>query len=138
MKKKESDTKTQETEKVAEREKVGEGAIRKMGKQGGIAIKPKPVQLRDTQEREGQRRMTKERNIKTENTFSVLQEEDIKPLRKEKKSPQIVKTEKDEKKIYEGKGRRKIRKAYRERKGECETSPKSGLPKNYSNKGTQN
>ena len=33
-----------------------------MGTQGEMAIKPKPVEERDTQEREEQRRTTKERN----------------------------------------------------------------------------
>ena len=32
------------------REKLGEGAIRKMGKQGEIVTKPKPAEVRDTQE----------------------------------------------------------------------------------------
>ena len=59
-----------------------------MEKQGEIATKPKPVEVRDTQEKDGQGIMTKERNIKTENTFSVLQEDVT-----EEKSPQIVKTE---------------------------------------------
>ena len=62
--------------------------------------------------------MTQERNIKTENIFSVLQEEDTEPLR-------------------EGKVRGTIRKAQSKRKGESETGPKSGLPKKYSKKGTQ-
>ena len=53
-----------------------------MGTQGEIATKPKPVEERDTQEREGQR-MTMERNINTENTLNVLQEEDTEPLREE-------------------------------------------------------
>ena len=34
--------------------------------------------------------MTKERNIKTENTFSVLQEENTEPLRKEEEPPQSM------------------------------------------------
>ena len=55
----------------------------------------------------------------------------------EEESPRIIKTDKDEKKIYEGKGRGKIRKANRERKGESETRPNPGLPKNYSNEVTQ-
>ena len=42
--------------------------------------------------------MTKERNIKTENVFSILQEEDTQPIREEEETPQIVKTDKDEKK----------------------------------------
>ena len=102
-----------------------------MGKQGEIATKLKQVEVRDTQEREGQRK------IKTENTFSVLQE-DTEPLREEKKLPQIVKINKDKKKIYKRKGRGRIRKVHRERKGESETRPNTGLPKNYSNKENQN
>ena len=47
--------------------------------------------------------MTKERSIKTENIFSILQEEVTKPLPEEEELPQIVKRDKDEKKIYEGK-----------------------------------
>ena len=53
------------------KQKSWQGAITKMGKQEEIATKLKPVEERDTQDREGQRRMTKERNIKTE-SFSVL------------------------------------------------------------------
>ena len=66
----------QETEVVTGREKVYEGAIRKMGTQEEIATKLKTVEEKGTQIRVRKRRMTKERNIKTENTFSVLQEED--------------------------------------------------------------
>ena len=36
--------------------------MREDGKKGEIATKPKPVEEMDTQEKEGQRRMTKERN----------------------------------------------------------------------------
>ena len=43
-----SNTQKQETEEVARREKLGEGAIRKMGKQREIATKLKPVEVRDT------------------------------------------------------------------------------------------
>ena len=71
-----------------------------MGNRGEIARKLKPVGVRDTQGRAGQRRTTKERNIKPENTFTVLQEEDTQPSWKEEESLQIVKTDKDEKKIY--------------------------------------
>ena len=53
-----SNTQRQETEGVARREKVGEGAIRKMGKQREIVTKSKPAEVRDTQKREAQRRMT--------------------------------------------------------------------------------
>ena len=56
-----------------------------------------------------QRKMTKERNIKTENTFSALQEEDTEPLLEEEEPPQIVKIDKDEKKVSEGKRRERIR-----------------------------
>ena len=76
-----------------------------------------------------QRRMTKKRNIKTENIFSALQKDDTKPLREEEESPQIVKTDKDGKKIYEGKERGRIRKAHRERKGESEAKPNPRLQK---------
>ena len=64
----------QETEEVAGRVKVGEGSIRKIGKQGEVAIKPKPVEVRNTQEKE------------TENTFNILQEEDTEPLQEEEES----------------------------------------------------
>ena len=47
------------------RGKVGEGAIRNVGTQKEIVTKQKLV------EEKGQRRMTKERNIKTENTFNT-------------------------------------------------------------------
>ena len=57
------------------------------------------MEARDIQERERQRRMTKERSIKTENTFSILQEEDTEPLQEEVDSSQIVKTDKDERKF---------------------------------------
>ena len=52
--------------------------------------------------------MTKKRNIKTENTFSILLEKNTESLREEEKPPQIVKIDKDEKKILEGKGRGRI------------------------------
>ena len=70
-----------------------------MRTQGEITTKPKPVEERDTLERERQRKMTKERNLKTENTFSVLQEEYREPSLEEEKPAQIVKIDKDEKKI---------------------------------------
>ena len=60
------------------------------------------------------------------------------PLREEEEPPQIVKINKDEKKICEGKGRGRIRKAQSKSKGESEIGLKPVLPKNYSNKGTQN
>ena len=55
------------------------------------------MEEKDIQKREGQRKMTKERTIKTESTFSVLQEEDTESLREEEEPPQIVKIDKDEK-----------------------------------------
>ena len=48
---KDNNIQRQETEEVVGREKIGEGAIKKMGKQGEIATKPKPVEVRDTQEK---------------------------------------------------------------------------------------
>ena len=45
-----------------------------------IANKPKPLEARDTQEIEGKRKMTQERNMKTEITFSILKEEDTELL----------------------------------------------------------
>ena len=86
---------------ITGREKVDEGAIRMMGIQGQIATKPKLAEEKNTQKRE--RNMTKERNIKTENTLSILQEEDTEPLLEEEEPPSIVKIDKDEKKIIEGK-----------------------------------
>ena len=72
----------------------------------------------------------KERNIKTVNTFSVLQEEDAEPLQKEEESPKIVKTDKD----YEGKRRERLRKAHRE----SETRHNTVLSKNCSYERNQN
>ena len=63
-----------------------------------------------TQKREGQRKMTKKRNIKTENTFSVLQDEDTELILKEEKQHLIDKINKNKKKSFEGKGRGRIRK----------------------------
>ena len=60
--------------------------------------------------------MTKERNIKTENAFSVLHKKDTEPLQREEEPPQIVKIDEDEKKVCEGKERGRIRKAQSERK----------------------
>ena len=80
-----------------EREKVGEGAIRKRRTQGEIATKPKPAELKDTQRREEQRKISEERNIKTGNTFSVLQEEDKEPILEEDPPP-IIKVDTNEKK----------------------------------------
>ena len=67
------------------------------------------MDVRDTQERVKQRRMTKERNLKIEKkTFSILQGEDTEPLQEEEELSQIVKTDKDENKIHEGKERVRI------------------------------
>ena len=71
--------------------------------------------------------MTQERNIKTENTFNILQEEGTELLWEKEELTQIVKTDRDEKKIYKRKGRERIRKSHRERKGESETRPNPGL-----------
>ena len=124
-----SNTQRQETEEVAGREKVGE-QLGRLGNQGEIATKPKPVEVRDTQEREGHRRLTKEKNRKY---FHVLQE-DTELLRKEEESPQIVKTNKDEKKIYEGKGRCRIKK----RREKVKQDPTQDYQKTTPNKGSQN
>ena len=67
-----------------------------MGTQGEIATKPKPVEEKGI-EKKVQRKMIKEINIKTENTFNVLQEEDTEPLKEEVEPSQIVKIDKDEK-----------------------------------------
>ena len=56
-------TQRQETEEVTRREKISDGIIREMGKQGEISIKPKPVKEKDTQKKQGQRKRTKEGNI---------------------------------------------------------------------------
>ena len=64
-----------------------------------------------------------------------MQEEGTEPLWEEQPPPQIVKIDKDENKVFEGKGRGRIRRAHRERKRKI--GPKPGLPKNYSNEGTQ-
>ena len=131
---KDRNTQREETEVITKREKVDKEAIRKMGTQGEIATKSE----KDTQKRERQRKMTKERHIKTKNTFSVLQEEDTKSLQEEEKPPQIVKVDKDEKKIFERKRRGRKRKSQSKKKGPSEMGPKPGLPKNYSNKRIQN
>ena len=112
---KDINTQRKETEVVTGREKVDQGRIRKMGTQGEIATKPKPMEEIDTQKGEGQRKMTKERNIKTENTFSVLQEEVTEALCEEEEPSQIVKIDIDENKICEGKRREIIRKAHSEK-----------------------
>ena len=65
-------TQRQEIEVITEREKIGDGAIRKMETHREIDTKPKPVEEKDTQKREGQRKMIKERKIKTENSFGSV------------------------------------------------------------------
>ena len=62
--------------------------------------------------------MTKERNIKTENSFSILHEENTEILEEEEEPPQIVKKGKDEKEICERKRRGIIRKSHSEKKEE--------------------
>ena len=51
-------TQRQETELIIGREKVGKGAIWKMGTQGEIASKPKPAEEKDTRKKERQRKKT--------------------------------------------------------------------------------
>ena len=60
--------------------------------------------------------MSKERNIKTENIFSILQKEDTEQFWEEEKPPQTVKIDQDEKKICEGKGKGRIGNAHSKRK----------------------
>ena len=99
------------------------------------------MEEKDAQKWEGRRKITKKRKINTENTFSVLQEEDTESLWEKEEPPKIVKIvkiDKDEKNICKGKGRGKIRKVHNKRKGESETGPKPGLLKNYSNEEIQN
>ena len=67
---KENETHRQETEEATGREKVSVGAIKKSRTQE-IAIKLKIAESKDTKEKEKQRNMTENRNIKTGNTFSV-------------------------------------------------------------------
>ena len=79
----------QETEEITRREKVDE-SIQGDENTRRHCHQPKPVEERNTQKK-GEQKMTKERNIKTENTFSVIQEEDTEPLRKEEKPPKLAK-----------------------------------------------
>ena len=58
--------------------------------QGETAAKPKPAEQKDNQRREEQGKIGEERNIKTRNTFSVLQEEEREPI-PEEDSPQELK-----------------------------------------------
>ena len=46
-----TNTQRQEIEVVTGRDKVSEGAIRKIGKQGEIPTKPKPMEKKDTQKK---------------------------------------------------------------------------------------
>ena len=62
--------------------------------------------------------MTKKRNIKRKNTFSVLQVEDPEQLLEEEEPPLIFKIDKDKKKVIEGKERGKIKKVQSKSKGE--------------------
>ena len=113
-----------------EREKVGEGAIRKIRKnstQGETAAKSKLAEQKDNQRREEQGKID-ERNIKTRNTLSVLQEEERDPIA-EDDSPPRVKADKNEKKITLGKERGKARKSLNEMKKKGETTPKPGIIK---------
>ena len=71
----------------------------------------------------------------TENTFSILHEEDTELLREEEELPQIFKIDTDEKKICEGKGSGRIRKIHSEKKVKRETGPKPELSKTM--KGTK-
>ena len=43
----------------------------KVRTQGECVLKPKSLKEKDAQKREGHRRMTEERDTKTENTFSI-------------------------------------------------------------------
>ena len=71
--------------------------------------------------------MTLGRNIKTENTFSVLQEDYQKPILEEEELPPITRIDKVEKKQLKREGKwRFIKYLNEKRKGE--TLPKSGLP----------
>ena len=72
---------------------------------------------RKTLKKIGTKKNDWERNIKTKNTFSVLEKEDTEPLWEEEEPLQIVKIDKDEKKVCELKWRGRIRKAHSERKG---------------------
>ena len=54
-----------------------------MRTQGESAPKLKPAREKDDQKKEGHRRMTEERETKTENIFIELQEEDTKPVLKD-------------------------------------------------------
>ena len=70
-----------------ERERVVKGAIRKRRTREEIATKLQIVEDKDTKEKVVQRNMTEERNIKTGNTFSVLQEDDQEQILEEEEFP---------------------------------------------------
>ena len=76
--------KTPDTKK----EEVGEGAIRKNSTQAETAAKPKPAEQKDNRRREEQGKIGEEINIKTRNTFSVLQEEKREPIPRRRLPPQ--------------------------------------------------
>ena len=63
-----------------------------------------------------QRKITKERDTKTKNTFGILQEEDRTIIGRRGTTP-IDKIDKDEKKVIKGKGRRRRRKTQSKKKG---------------------
>ena len=128
---KDRNTQRQETEVVTVREKVGERAIKKVITQ--------PPEEKDIQKYENQKigkeKTIEERNMKTENTFIVLQEENTEPLLEEEEPLQLTKYIKIKKKAIEGKGRGRIRKIQSKRKGESGMGPKPGLPKKNPNEG---
>ena len=70
--------------------------------------------------------MTEERDIKTGNTCSVLQEKDQEPILEEEELPPITKIDKRRKKVIEGRGRGRVRK-YLNKKRRSEMVPKSEL-----------
>ena len=59
--------------------------------------------------------MTEERNLKTGNTFSVLQEEEQEPILEEEELPPIIKIDKERKNVIERGWRRRLRKHLNER-----------------------
>ena len=109
----EKDRNTQRQELVTEREKISMGPIRKVKTLAENATKLKPVEEKYTQKREGQRKMIKERNIKTENTISVLKEEDTKPLLEEEELHTIEKIDE----IKRGKEKRENKKNQKPKEG---------------------
>ena len=86
----EKDTYRQEIEEATDREKVDVGAIRKRW--------PKIAEDKNTKEKVKQRNRTEERNIKTGNTFSVLQVDDQEPILEKEELLPITKLNKEEKK----------------------------------------